>query len=94
MPGRILKRTPRLAAVVAALALAASVAGCGSMIADLPTVGLPAGVPERPANPGAFPDVHDNATVRDEEPLSAADRARIEAELVAARARQKAATGR
>lgn len=84
----------RAAAGAAAFALAAALGGCGAMVADLPLVGLPEGAPARPADPGAFPAVHDMPPPRGEEPLDAAEQARIERELTAARDRQNAATRR
>src|SRR5262249_53372380 len=43
------------------LALTASLGACVSTVADLPPQvgGLPAGTPQRPAEPGVYPAVHD-----------------------------------
>lgn len=85
------KSALRATGAAAAIALATALAGCGAMIADLPVVGLPEGAPARPADAGAYPAVHDMPAAREEAPLDAAERARIEGELVAARNRQNAA---
>lgn len=62
------------------------------MIADLPVVGLPADAPARPAEPRAFLPVHDVPVGRDTAAtMSAADQAKLQAELVEARARSTAA---
>jgi hypothetical protein len=89
---RILKRIPRAARAATAVALVAMLGGCGAMVADLPVVGLPEGAPGRPADPGAFPAVHDIPAAREEAPLDAAERDRIERELTTARDRQNRAT--
>ena len=75
------------ALLVSALALA----GCSTSIADLPLVGTPADAPARPKEAGAYLPVHDLPPDREEAAISAAERARIEAELVAARDRQASA---
>ncbi|RIK98155.1 MAG: hypothetical protein DCC74_05235 [Proteobacteria bacterium] len=61
------------------------------MVADLPMVGLPEGAPARPADPGAFPAVHDIPASREQTLLDAAERERIQRELTAARERQSGA---
>ncbi len=61
------------------------------MVADLPMVGLPEGAPARPADQGAFPAVHDIPASREQAPLDAAERERIQRELTAARERQSGA---
>lgn len=75
------------ALLVAALALG----GCSTTIADLPAVGTPADAPERPKEPGAYLPVHDLPPDREEAIISPAERAKIQAELAAARERQAAA---
>ena len=82
----------RTAAAAAMIALVAGLGGCGALVADLPVVGLPEGAPARPADPGAYPAVHDMPAARVDTPLDAAARDRIEQELVTARDRQNAAT--
>ena len=75
------------ALLVSALALG----GCSISIADLPLVGTPADVPERPKEAGAYLPVHDLPPDREEAELAPAERAKIQAELVAARDRQASA---
>jgi len=78
-----------LAALIgAALALA----GCSSQIADLPLVGTPADAPARPKEPGAYLPVNDLPPNRDEATMDPKERARIQAELIAARDRQAVVT--
>ena len=75
------------ALLIAALALG----GCSTTIADLPPVGTPADAPERPREAGAYLPVHDLPPDRVDAIIAPAERAKIEAELVAARERQAAA---
>ena len=75
------------ALLIAALALG----GCSTTIADLPAVGTPADAPERPRESGAYLPVHDLPPDRVDAIIAPAERAKIEAELVAARERQAAA---
>ncbi len=74
--------------IAGALVLAPALGGCGSMIADLPVVGLPTGAPARPADSGAFLPVHDVPDSKPNQTLSNDELARVQAELVAARDRQ------
>ncbi len=75
-----------------ALLLAASaLGGCSTTIADLPLVGTPADAPERPKEAGSYLPVHDLPPDRAEPELAPAERARIQAELIAARDRQASA---
>jgi len=76
------------ALLIAALALG----GCSTTIADLPAVGTPADAPERPKEAGAYLPVHDLPPDRVDAIIAPAERAKIEAELIAARERQAAAT--
>ena len=85
-------RTIKLLTIGALLASALAVGGCSTQIADLPAVGLPAGAPERPKEAGAYLPVHDLPPDRDEAAMKPADRAKIQAELIAARDRQAAAS--
>ena len=62
--------------------------GCAVPIADLPAIGLPAGVPARPAEPGVYPAIHDVPAGRAEPMLDPAEQAKIENDLKAARNRQ------
>ena len=72
------------ALLVSALALG----GCSSSIADLPLVGTPADAPPRPKEAGAYLPVHDLPPDREQAALPPAERAKIEAELLAARDHQ------
>jgi hypothetical protein len=76
------------ALLIATLALG----GCSTTIADMPAVGTPADAPERPKEAGAYLPVHDLPPDRVDAVISPTERARIEAELIAARERQAAAT--
>ena len=73
------------------LASALMLAGCSSSIADLPLVGTPADAPARPHEAGTYLPVHDLPPDREEAAMDPAERAKIEAELVAARDRQASA---
>jgi hypothetical protein len=75
----------------ALLISALSLAGCSSSIADLPLVGTPADVPARQKEVGTYLPVHDLPPEREEAAMAPAERAKIEAELVAARDRQASA---
>jgi len=75
------------ALLVSALALG----GCSISIADLPLVGTPADVPERPKEAGAYLPVHDLPPGREEAAMAPAERAKIQSELIAARDRQASA---
>jgi hypothetical protein len=76
------------ALLIATLALG----GCSTTIADLPAVGTPADAPERPKEAGSYLPVHDLPPDRVDAVISPAERAKIEAELIAARERQATAT--
>ena len=81
-------RTKRALAWAALLA-SALVLGAGSWsIADLAWVGTPADAPGRPKDASAYLPVHDLPPDREEAALPPAERAKIEAELAAARDRQ------
>jgi hypothetical protein len=73
------------------LALVASLGACTSTIADLPSQvgGLPAGTPERPATPSAYPAVHDMPPPRPNTVLTDDERKKAEAELAQLRAHQE-----
>jgi hypothetical protein len=80
----------RVFALAALVLLAVPLAGCSSSIADLP-LGTPSDVPPRPKEVGAYLPVHDLPPNREEAAMEPAERARIEAELLAARDRQATA---
>ncbi|WP_454618860.1 hypothetical protein [Bradyrhizobium cenepequi] len=84
-------RMTRLLAVGALLAGTVALSGCSTSIADLPGVGVPADAPARPKEAGGYLPVHDMPPDREEAPMKPAEQAKIEAELIAARARQAAA---
>ena len=73
------------------LASALALGGCSTSIADLPLVGTPADAPARPKEAGAYLPVHDLPPDRDEAAMPPAERAKIAAELAAARDRQASA---
>jgi hypothetical protein len=81
-------REKRALAFGALLISALALGGCSSSIADLPLVGTPADAPARPKEAGAYLPVHDLPPDREEAAMAPAERAKIEAELVAARDRQ------
>jgi len=83
------------ALVLAALLVSAlALGGCSTSIADLPLVGTPADAPERPKEPGSYLPVHDLPPDRAEPELPPAERAKIQAELLAARDRQASAAAK
>jgi hypothetical protein len=84
-------RKKRALALAALLASALALGGCSTSIADLPLVGTPADAPERPKEAGAYLPVHDLPPDRAEPELPPAERAKIQAELIAARDRQASA---
>jgi hypothetical protein len=92
--GVMLVGRPKRALVLGALLLAAALAlaGCTSQIADLPLVGTPADAPARPKEQGAFLPVNDLPPDRDEAAMDPKERAKLQAELIAARDRQAVAT--
>src|SRR5450759_3424190 len=78
-------------ALGALLLSALALGGCSVSIADLPLVGTPADAPARSKEAGAYLQVHDVPPDRGEPELAPAERAKIAAELVAARDRQASA---
>jgi len=75
----------------AALLLALALGGCSIPIADLPSLGTPADAP-RAKDAGSYLPVNQLPPERDETAMNPAERAKIQAELVAARDRQASAT--
>jgi hypothetical protein len=75
--------------VAAALLLAAILAGCSSVVDNIPSSlgGLPEGVPARPTAPTAYPSVHDMPPPRQERALDEADSKRLREELKQTRKR-------
>jgi hypothetical protein len=72
----------------ALLASALALGGCATSIADLPLIGTPADAPPRSTETGAYLPVHDLPPDRVQPELAPAERAKIQAELLAARDRQ------
>ncbi len=86
----------RILALGSALILAAALGGCASTVADSvpPQLGgLPAGTPERPAAPAAYPAVHDMPPPRHDVVLTDEERKKATDELMALRARQEKQAG-
>jgi hypothetical protein len=82
------ERRNKVLALGVLLTAALALAGCSSSIADLPLVGTPADAPARPKEAGAYLPVHDLPPDREEAVIPPKERAKIEAELIAARNRQ------
>jgi hypothetical protein len=77
-------------AVLAAF-VATTLSACSStVLSEMPAAlgGLPAGTPERPITPAAYPAVHDMPPPRDDVVLTGAEQKKAQADLVAARDRQ------
>jgi hypothetical protein len=82
----------RRAVFLGALLLSAlALGGCSTSIADLPLVGTPADAPARPKEAGGYLPVHDLPPDREQAAMAPAERAKIQAELMAARDRQASA---
>jgi len=81
-----------MAMVAGAVALAFALSGCSSPIADMRSLGTPADAPAKPKEAGTYLPVHDLPPDRDNQLIPPDQRAKIEAELKAARDRQAAAT--
>lgn len=75
----------------ALLSAALALGGCSSPIADMPSLGVPSDVAAKPKEADAWLPVHDIPPDRVEPELAPAERAKIEAELAAARDRQASA---
>jgi hypothetical protein len=84
-------RARRALTLGALLVSALALGGCSTTIADLPLVGTPADAPTRPKEAGAYLPVHDLPPDRSQPELAPAERAKIQAELLAARDRQASA---
>src|ERR1700736_54695 len=81
-------RTRRVLTLGVLLAASLALAGCATSIAGLPPIRPPADAPARPGDTGAYLPVHDLPPERDQPELAPAQRAKIQAELLAARDRQ------
>jgi hypothetical protein len=84
-------RKTRAFAAGALLLSALALGGCSTSIADLPLIGTPADAPGRPQEAGAYLPVNALPPDRDETVMDPAQRAKIQAELAAARDRQASA---
>jgi hypothetical protein len=87
----------RLAASFLTVAALSGCADISKKFADtasqLPAVGLPTGAPERPAEPAAFPAVHDIPPPRNSVTLTNFEQQQLEDDLVTARDRQQSSVG-
>jgi hypothetical protein len=86
-----LDRNMRALVLGTLLSSALALGGCATSIADLPLIGTPADAPARPKEAGGWLPVHDLPPDREEAALPPAERAKIAAELAAARDRQASA---
>jgi hypothetical protein len=84
-------RTKRALALGALLLSAFGLGGCSTSIADLPLLGASADAPMHSKDTGGYLPVHDLPPDREEPELPPAERAKIQAELTAARDRQASA---
>jgi len=84
-------RKKRALALGALLLAALTLGGCSTSIADLPLFGTPADAPARSKDADGYLPVHDVPPDREEPELAPAERAKIQAELLAARDRQASA---
>jgi len=94
-----LDRQTKMLALAALLLSALALSGCATSIADMPLAGTPADAPATPADaparpkePGAYLPVNDLPPDREDSTMDPKQRAKIQAELVAARDRQASAT--
>jgi hypothetical protein len=81
----------RALALGALLLSALALGGCSTSIAELPLIGAPADASVHPKDAGGYLPVHDLPPDREEPELAPAERAKIQAELIAARDRQASA---
>jgi hypothetical protein len=86
------KRTKKALALGALLISALALAGCSTSIADLPLFGTSTDAAAHAKEPGGYLPVHDLPPEREEPELAPAERAKIQAELIAARNRQASGT--
>jgi hypothetical protein len=84
-------RQKRWLALAALMISALALSACTSSIADLPLIGTPADAPERPKEQGAYLPVNNLPPDRDDQTMDPKERAKIQAELIAARDRQAVA---
>jgi hypothetical protein len=96
----LLARAPRLLRLIVPIMAAAGLSACASIsekiastASEMPAIGLPAGAPERPADPPAYPAVHDMPPPRTDVVLTGIEQQKLEDDLVAARNRQQGIAG-
>jgi hypothetical protein len=94
------KRQFQLQGALLVCGLAIALAGCSTSsihnaVDSMPASmgGLTADTPERPADPAAYPAVHDMPSPRPNTTLTAEEQIRLENDLTATRTRQEIATG-
>jgi len=87
-----LDRQTKMLALAALLLSALALSGCATSIADMPLAGTPADAPARLKEPGAYLPVNDLPPDREDSTMDPKQRAKIQAELVAARDRQASST--
>jgi hypothetical protein len=85
---------------IGAAVAAAGLSGCASIsekfaetASQMPAIGLPAGTPERPSAPPAYPAVHNIPPPRNSVTLTNTEAAQLEADLVTARDQQQNTVG-
>jgi len=89
------RQWPGLGAALAGALAAASLGACASTVSDAipqPLGGLSAEAPARPAEPAAFPAVHDMPPARDGRILTEAEIKKAQEELAALRQRRSGRT--
>ena len=85
-----------MAGALIGLGCALALGGCASIgekFADAPLIGLPAGTPERPATPHAYPAVHDMPPARVTRVMNEVEQHKLENDLMAALTQQQLAAG-
>ena len=83
-------RQKRIMTAIALFGCALACSSCSSSIADLPLGGTPPDGSQRPKETSSYLPVNDIPPNRDEPAMDPKERAKIQAELVAARDRQAA----
>jgi hypothetical protein len=89
-----LDRQTKMFALAALMMSALALSGCATSIADIPLAGTPADAPPRPKDASQWLPVNDLPPDREAAAIDPAQRAKIEAELIAARDRQASVTGK
>jgi hypothetical protein len=87
-------RQTKMLALAALFVSALALSGCATSIADMPLAGTPADAPARPKEQGAYLPVNELPPDRQDTTMDPAQRAKIQAELTAARDRQAAASAK